>query len=179
MNQLANYKLTQIVDPTPQRKKRLTEIMLRFMQDKISLAELKGMKKSDLYKLAETGFIKMKHGRLDEAHKIFQALILLDHRNAYFHAMMGSVHQKREHVVEAIVEYTQALQINPQDLASLVNRGEIYLRNKNYRKAAEDFKKAILADMHGGNLWANRARSLVIAIKRSLEKDRDSVLKRR
>jgi hypothetical protein len=41
--------------------------------------------------------------------------------------------------------------------------------HKNYRKAAEDFRTAILLDPVGKNMYANRARSLVIAIKRSLQ----------
>jgi len=53
-----------------------------------------------------------------------------------------------------------------------VNRGEIYLRHRNYKKAAEDFKNAIVLDMSGRNLWANRARSLVIALKRSMDAEK-------
>ncbi|OGQ05541.1 MAG: hypothetical protein A2W61_01930 [Deltaproteobacteria bacterium RIFCSPLOWO2_01_44_7] len=160
---------TPIHDPNPARRKRLTEKFLALLSDKTSLAELKGFKKEQLYLLAEAGHVKLKHGRLDEAEKIFQALILLDHRNSYFHACMGAVHQKKMKPVEAIIEYSQALSIDSKDVTSLVNRGEIYLRHKNYRKAAEDFRNAILLDLAGKSLWANRARSLVIAIKRSME----------
>lgn len=163
---------TQIIDPTPARRKHLTEVLMAFLEDRLSIAELKGMSRPQLYQLAEAGYVKFKHGRLEEAHKIFQGLILLDHRNAYFHSMMGAVHQKKDRPVEAIMEYTQALKLNPKDISSFVNRGEIYLRHKNYKKAAEDFRGAILLDMSGINLWANRARSLVIAIKRSIETDR-------
>ena len=137
----------------------------------ISLAELKGIKRTQLFQLSEAGFNRFKHGRLGEAEKIFKALIILDHRNAYFHAMMGAVHQKRLRPIEAIMEYSQSLKINRRDISSFVNRGELYLRHKNYRKAAEDFRQAILLDMSGANMWANRARSLVIAIKRSMEAD--------
>lgn len=164
-------KRTQIIDPTPERKKRLTELLYAFLDDKISLAELKGISRSDLFRLSEAGYNKFKHGRLDEAEKIFKALILLDHRNAYFHAMMGAVHQKRGRPIEAIMEYTQAIKLTPKDVSAHVNRGELYLRHRNYRKAAEDFRNAIMMDMSGANLWANRARSLVIAIKRSMEAD--------
>lgn len=164
-------KRTQIIDPTPGRRKHLTEVLYAFLDDKVSLAELKGIKRNDLYRLSEAGYIKFKHGRLDEAEKIFQALIVLDHRNGYFHAMMGAVHQKRGRPIEAIMEYSQAVKLTPKDVSAHVNRGELYLRHKNYRKAAEDFRNAILADMSGINLWANRARSLVIAIKRSMEAD--------
>ena len=165
---------TQIIDPSPARRKHVIEMLYRFFEDKVSLAELKGMSRTDLIRLAEAGHVKFRHGRLEEAEKIFQGLIILDHRNAYFHAMMAAVHQKRERPVEAIMEYTTALQIHARDISSLVNRGEIYLRHKNYRKAAEDFRTAILFDTSGANLWANRARSLVIAIKRSMDADRPS-----
>lgn len=158
-----------IVDPNPERRKRLLERFYALLEDRASLAEFKGIKREHLYQLAEAGHVKLKHGRFDEAEKIFQALIMLDHRNPYFHAAMGALHQKKCKPVEAIVEYSVALSIDQKDIISLVNRGEIYLRHKNFRKAAEDFRSAILLDMSGRNLWANRARSLVIAIKRSME----------
>ncbi len=50
-------------------------------------------------------------------------------------AMMGAVHQKRDHPIEAIMEYSQAVKLNVKDISSFVNRGEIYLRHRNYRKA--------------------------------------------
>jgi len=61
------------------------------------------------------------------------------------------------------------LKFKKDDLSSLVNRGEIYLIHKNFKKAAEDFRAAILLDPLGKNTFANRARSLVIAIKRNLQ----------
>lgn len=174
-----DHKRTQIIDPNPDRRKHLIDLLYGFLEDRISLAELRGITREQLFQLAEAGHTRFKHGRLDEAQKIFQGLIVLDHRNAYFHAMMGAVHQRRQRTVEAIVEYSQALRLNRRDTASYVNRGEIYLRHKNYRKAAEDFRTAILLDPHGGNLWANRARSLVIAIKRSMDADRRAPVRTR
>ena len=157
-----------IIDPTPARRKRVIEIFNKFLENKTSIAELKGIGRDKLYQLAEAGWVKFKHGRVDEAEKIYQALLVFDHRNAYFHSVMGAIHQKRKRPVEAILEYSRAIQINTKDISSFANRGEIYLRHKNYKKAAEDFKSAILLDMSGRNLWANRARSLVIALKRSV-----------
>ncbi len=171
-------KRSQIVDPTPRRRKRLVELFQAFVEDKLSLAELKGISREQLFQLAETGYTKFKHGRLDEAFKIFQGLIVLDHRNAYFHSMMGAVHQKMDKPIEAIMEYSQAVKLSPKDVSSFVNRGELYLRHKNYKKAAEDFRSAIILDMSGINLWSNRARSLVIAIKRSMEADKRIAMKR-
>lgn len=161
-----------LVGPDPERRRRLVELLHGFLEDKISLAELKGITREKLFLLAEAGYIKLKHGRVDEAQRIYQALIVLDHRNSYYHSVMGAIHQKKKRPVEAILEYSRALQIDKNDLSCYVNRGEIYLRHRNYRKAAEDFRQAILMDRSGCNLWANRSRSLVIALKRSLESDK-------
>ena len=167
--QQTSPKRVPILDPTPARRKRLLEIFNKFIEDKVSISELKGIGRDKLFQLADAGWVKFKHGRIDEAEKIFQALTVLDHRNAYFHAVMGAIHQKKKRPVEAILEYSRALQINGKDISTFVNRGEVFLRHKNFKKAAEDFKSAILLDMSGRNLWANRARSLVIALKRSLD----------
>lgn len=167
--QQTSSKRVPILDPTPARRKRLLEIFNKFLEDKVSIAELKGIGRDKLYQLAEAGWVKFKHGRIDEAEKIYQSLIVLDHRNGYFHSVMGAIHQKKKRPVEAILEYSRAVQISGKDISSFVNRGEVYLRHKNFKKAAEDFKSAILLDMSGRNMWANRARSLVIALKRSLD----------
>lgn len=159
-----------ITDPTPDRYRHLTRLFQDFLNNKVSLAELRGVSRQKLFRLAEAGHIKFKYGRVEEAEKIFDALLILDHRNAYFHAVMGAIHQKRGRIVQSIVEYSKALQMNPKDVASFVNRGEIFLRNRDYRRAAEDLRSAILLDTSGRNLWANRARSLVIALKRNLDR---------
>lgn len=161
---------TPIVDPTPDRQRRLVRILQDFLNNKVSLAELRGMSRQKLFRLAEIGHIKFKYGRIDEAERIFEALLILDHRNAYFHAVMAAIHQKKGRIVQSVVEYSKSLKMNPKDVASFVNRGEIFLRNKDYRRAAEDLRSAILLDTSGRNLWANRARSLVIALKRNIER---------
>lgn len=162
-------KAVPLLTPDPARRKRLVEILNAFLEDKVSMAELQGISREKLFLLAEAGYVKFKHGRTEEAEKIYQALIVLDHRNGYFHSVMGAIHQKKNRPVEAILEYTRAIQLDRSDISCFVNRGEIYLRHRNFRKAAEDFRQAIVMDKSGRNLWANRSRSLVIALKRSLE----------
>ena len=77
MTENATPRHIPIIDPTPARRKRLIELFNKFLEDKISIAELKGIGRDKLYQLAEAGWIKFKHGRINEAQKIFQALILL------------------------------------------------------------------------------------------------------
>ncbi len=160
---------SKLHDPTPHRKKYVTDLLFKFLTDQISYAQLTGVSQKELYRLAEIGHVKLKHGRVDEAKKIFSCLVKIDHKNPFYHSCLGSVHQKKGLFVDAVYEYSEALKIKKDDLTSLVNRGEIYLKHKNYKKAAEDFRSAILLDSLGKDMFANRARSLVIAIKRNLQ----------
>ncbi|MCB1215445.1 MAG: hypothetical protein KDK66_08215 [Deltaproteobacteria bacterium] len=163
---------SKLVDPTPQRKKYVTDLLFRFFSNQISYAQLAGLNQKELFQLAETGHIKLKHGRIDEAKQIFEALVKLDHKNPFYHACLGGTYQKMQQYVKAVYEYSETLNLKKNDLPSRVNRGEIYLKHKNFKKAAEDFRAAILADPAGKDIYANRARSLVIAIKRNLQKAR-------
>ena len=163
---------SKILDPTPQRKRYVIELLYRFFTKDITYAQLTGIPQKELFQLAEIGHVKLTYGRTEEAKRVFECLIKIDPRNFYYHAALGSVYQKAKKYVEAVFEYTESLRYNPDDLASLVNRGEIYLLHKNYRKAAEDFRNAILKDPTGRNNFANRARSLVIAIKRNIQAEK-------
>lgn len=165
---------SKLISPEPQRKRYLTELLQGLVDRKITYAQFTGLDKKKLIQVGEMGYVKLKHGRLDEARKIFEVLSFIDHNNYFHHLALGSAYQKQKKWVDAVYQYTQALKINAQNTNALVNRGEVYLRNKNYRKAAEDFREAILLDQEGRDRFANRARSLVIAIKRLLARDKEN-----
>jgi len=160
---------SKLHDPTPQRKKYVIDLLYRYLSDQITYTQLTGISQKEMMRLSEIGHVKLKHGRVDEANKIFDCLVKMDHKNPFYRTCLGSVYQKLGKFVDAVYEYTEALKLKKDDLPSLVNRGEIYLKHKNYKRAAEDFRSAILLDPMGKNLFANRARSLVIAIKRNLQ----------
>jgi tetratricopeptide (TPR) repeat protein len=159
----------KVLDPNPERRRYLTEVFYKFITHRISVSDLMGLPRKKLSRLAEIGYVKYKYGRYPEALQIFKTLSTLDSINAYYHTALGGVYQKLGKYVDSVISYSRSLRINPKDVCPHVNRGEIYLRHRNFKKAADDFKNAILLDPQGKNLWANRARSLVIALKRSLE----------
>lgn len=158
-----------IQDPNPERYKYLADLFYRFAANQISLADVAKLPRKGLRRLTEMGHLKLKYGRLDESLEIFNMLARVDHKNYYYRSALGGIYQKLKKWVEAVANYSLALTLNPHDIASFVNRGEIFLRHDKYKKAAEDFRSAILEDRVGKNLWANRARSLVIALKRTIE----------
>lgn len=150
----------------------MTELLHAFASRKISFSELTKLDPKKVRQVAEMGFVKLRHGRFEEARKIFEVLTFLDHKNYFHHLALAGSYQKLKRYVDAIFQYSEALKLDQKNLNALVNRGEIFLRHKNYRKAAEDFREAILADRQGQDRFAHRARSLVVAIKRSLARDK-------
>jgi tetratricopeptide (TPR) repeat protein len=169
-----NAGKSKLVSPDPLRRKFIAEMLLAFSKRQVTLADLIELAPAKLKHLAEMGFVKLKHGRLDEARKIFELLVFLDHKSFFYQISLAASLQKSKKVVEAIYRYGEAVKLKPNSTNALVNRGELYLRMRNYRKAAEDFRAAILLDSHGVDRYANRARSLVVAIRRGLEKNKTS-----
>ncbi len=160
---------SRVKDPSPDRYKYLASLFYRFANNKISAADVAKLPRRKLRRLAEVGHFKYKYGRYDEAEEIFATLAKIDHKNYYYRSVLGGIYQKLKKWIDSVANYTIALKLNPNDVSSYVNRGEVFLRHDKYKKAAEDFRNAILMDRAGKNLWANRARSLVIALKRSIE----------
>ncbi len=168
---------SKLVSPNPGRMKYVTELLHAFGDRKISFAGLVGLDQKKIKQVAEMGYVKLRHGRYDDARKIFEVLTFIDHKNFFHHLALGGAYQKLKKFVDAIFQYSQVLKIDPKNLNALTNRGEVYLRNRNYRRAAEDFREVILADQLGKDRFSNRARALVIAIKRSMQKDKDIIAK--
>lgn len=161
---------SQLMSPNPNRVKFLTELLAALTDGKITFAQVAKLDRKKMKQLAEQGYVKLKHGRFDEARKVFEILTFVDHKNYFHHLALGGAYQKLKKYLDAVFQYTECLKYDPENTNALVNRGEVFLRHKNYKKAAEDFRQAIVADKSGRDVFANRARSLVIAIKRSLAK---------
>jgi tetratricopeptide (TPR) repeat protein len=163
---------SKLLSPNPKRIKYITDILGALSENKITFASVMQLDRKKMRTLAEQGYIKLKHGRYDEARKVFEILCFVDHKNYFHHLALGGAYHKLRKYLDAAFQYTECLKYDPENTNALVNRGEIFLKHKNYKKAAEDFRSAIIIDQEGQDLFSNRARSLVIAIKRSLAREK-------
>jgi tetratricopeptide (TPR) repeat protein len=118
--------------------------------------------------LLVTGYNFFRQGRLEEAAKIFEGLVILDSHNPYIQGVLGSIYQKQELYDLALIRYNNALALNPADISALSNRGEILLKLGKFQEAAQDFKQAIELDPVKENGAANRARLLVSIVRDSI-----------
>lgn len=138
--------------------------VIDFIKGKLSWAEIFNVTPETMKQMAELGYLKFQAGRLEEAERFFKVLAILDSKNSYFRSMLGSILQRQKRYGEAVVQYTEAVDLNPHDIVSLVNRGEIFMQHGWLNDAEADFSKAVSLDPKKENKWGNRARLFMAQI---------------
>jgi len=131
----------------------------------LSWADLSQYTPEKLLKIAEMGYDQFRIGQYDKAERLFKGLTVIDPSNYYYHQMLGAIFQRKDMYPEAVVEYSVAVNLNPQDLVSMTNRGEIYFKLGIMDLANADFDHVTSLDTKNENKWANRARMLSEQIK--------------
>lgn len=126
----------------------------------LSWADLSQYTPERIRQIAEAGYNQFKLGQYDRAERLFKGLTVIDPANYYYHQLLGATFQRKDRFPEAIVEYSVAVDLNPKDLVSISNRGEVYFKMGIYELANADFDKAIGLDPKNEDRWANRARML-------------------
>jgi len=152
------------------------EKLQKIARGEVKATEVMDVNADQVAAVLSVGHMLYENGKLEEAKRIFDGLLLLDTKNPFLHAMLGSIYQKQNRFQFAYRHYTRAVDIFPQDIASLLNRGEILLRFGKFQEAAADFKAAMDLDPDQKNPFANRARLLSRLALQSLQVAKDKGL---
>jgi tetratricopeptide (TPR) repeat protein len=95
---------------------------------------------ADLTRLGHEAF---EAGRADEARVVFESLVALGRRDPFAHTMLGTILLGAHAFDKALEQFEAALDIDPDDLAALVYRGEIRLSRRKMARAIEDLERAV------------------------------------
>lgn len=150
--------------PTDKAKK-IKEELSHLLKEGTKWSDLFALSPEKLHEIAQAGYLQFESARYDKAEAIYRGLTILDVGNYYYHAMLGAICQRQEKWPEAVLEYSVAIDINPEDLVSKTNRGEVYYKLGLLDEARADLKEAIAADPQEKDSWANRARMLMKQIE--------------
>lgn len=137
----------------------------QFIIGEITLGELEGIDKAAQYKMAETGFQLLQQGKLDDARKVFEGLLSLDPRDAYFHMVLGSIAQRRNQFEDAEKHYSRSLRINPYSPSALANRGEVRVELGRLLEGLDDLKQSVREDPGAREAATQRARALIPVVE--------------
>ena len=118
---------------------------------------------------AMEAFLLYEEGRYDEARVVFETLAEQDPKEGYYRTALGAICLAMDGLDHALEYFNQALRLNPEDTAALINRGEVHLRLGNTRDAARDFARVVELDPDHRDPLTQRAQVLADAALQSAE----------
>ena len=98
--------------------------------------------------LIRDGLALHRQGRFNEAGVIYKQVLAIDQNNFDALQLMGTLCAQNKNLENAIAFLDSALKINPNHVASLVNRGNALMTLKQYGRAAESYQHANAIDAH-------------------------------
>jgi len=131
-----------------------------FVRGEITWAQLQGLTMEEAYSFAEMGYTLFQQGQYKQAKSIFEGLVLCNPYDPYFHSMLGAIYARQDLFEEAAHEYTVVLELDPENIISLVSRAEILLQSGDFEPAMKDLARAIELDPEGEDPSGLRARAL-------------------
>ena len=115
----------------------------QWLDGQISLGTAANWERDEIRIISEIAYSLAQQGRNREAIILFEGLLAIAPATAYFHAALGALFLRLKSYPRAIEHLNTALQNEPNNIVSLVNRGESFLRNGNPNAARPDFEKAV------------------------------------
>jgi len=168
------------IDPDWKEKLYSPERLEKYVRGEMKLKDLHAISGPEIIYIAEMGYNLFQQGRYKDAKVIYEGLIALDPDIWYFHAALGAIQleakeaglEDEEFSLEfALKHLNRSLELNPQDIASCVNRAEVYLYQAKILEAVNDLKAAVEMDPEGKNEQGLRARRLAQEMLTAIESE--------
>lgn len=155
---------------TPTLEETFTEEnFIRFLTGEITWGQLHAITQDDAYAFAKYAYSQYEAGRYFDANKIFQALVVVNPYDAYYHMMHGACLQMLDEKEAALDEYSAAVQLDSTNIQALVNRAELNLQASRFVEAARDLQRVAELDPEGTKPATQRARALALATAQAIQ----------
>jgi Flp pilus assembly protein TadD len=150
----------QAEEPEPPEQLIVPERVEQWLKGEMTLAQLEGLDEDTVYEMADMGYSLFEAGRLGDAQALFEGLEVYNPCDPYFHQMLGAIYQRQNQAELARSQYETALQIEPDNIETLTNLGEVMIELGKPVEAAPHLQKAVELDDGAGNPSALRAAGL-------------------
>ena len=118
--------------------------MMQFEQEWInggvSLGAAAGWTADEIRLVSELGYALAEQGRNPEAITIFEGLVALAPATAYFETALGALWLRENEPARALPHLNAAIAADSSDITARVNRGEVFLLLRKFRRLARRFK---------------------------------------
>ncbi|MBI5509370.1 MAG: hypothetical protein HY903_11515 [Deltaproteobacteria bacterium] len=144
-----------------QLQQRLQRLVSQWSQGKVSLKQIVGLNEEELYAIASQGYFLFLQGKTEPARVIFEGLVAIDPRNAYYYRALGAIYWRLKEAPKAVKQFTYAIRVAPRDVSSYVNRAEIYVAQRQFQAAKADLGQAVRLAGVNERALLNKARAML------------------
>jgi len=120
-------------------------------------AELMGMTRAEAFGIAQSAYRLFEHGQRERGRQVIEGLVVANPKVAAFHALLGGMQGRLGDEAAAHASYSQAIKLEPGNLAARVNRAELLLKQGLLDVALDDLLAATKADPQGKSPLGKRA----------------------
>ena len=143
---------------------RLLSLVDQWSQGKVSLKQVVGLSEDELYAIASQGYYLFLQGKAEPARVLFEGLVAIDPRNAYYYRALGAIYWRLKESQKAIRQFTYAIRVAPEEISSYINRAEVYVALQQFKPATSDLNFALSkAQAHEAAL-VSKARAILAMI---------------
>ena len=143
--------------------------MQKWLDGQMTLGAAADWNKDEIRIISEIAYALAQQGRNREAIVMFEGLLAIAPATAYFQSALGALHLRLKDFPKAVEYLDAALEIEPNDVVSLVNRGEAKMRSENQAGARTDFARAVqLAGVGKRQVDVNDEMTLAVKRARAL-----------
>lgn len=126
-----------------QIQERMRKLVSQWSQGQASLKQIVGLSEQELYAIANQGYLLFMQGKTESARVVFEGLVAVDPRNAYYYRALGAVYWRLKEPQKAVKQFTYAIRVAPKETSSYVNRAEVYIAQRQFDAARKDLDYAM------------------------------------
>lgn len=153
--------MADIQDNDAAVRQHLHKLVEEWSHGRTSLKKIVGMGDDELYAIASQGYHLFVQGKNEPARVLFEGLLAIDPRNAYYYRALGAIYWRVKEPALAIRQFTYAIRVSPREISSYVNRAEIYVAQKQFKLARSDLQFALSTATERDRALINKARAIL------------------
>ena len=96
-----------------QLEQRLKRLATQWSQGRVSLKQIVGLSEEELYAVANQGYYMFLQGKSEQARVIFEGLVAIDPKNAYYYRALGAIYWRLKEPQKALKQFTYAIRVAP------------------------------------------------------------------
>ena len=144
---------------------RLQALVDQWSEGRVSLKQIVGLSEEELYAIANQGYYLFLQGKAEPARVLFEGLVAIDPRNAYYYRALGAIYWRLKESQKAIRQFTYAIRVAPREISSYINRAEVYVAGQQFKLAEADLNFALANAQPHEMALSNKARAILQMIE--------------